>query len=445
MLPPMRQTIALLLLGLAVIARADEPAKATDARAEAAAGVDAAQLLKRARQIERKTSQLRGLRLRRPIAMGVLSRQQILTRIERKLAKEYSAEEIRDESAVLKRLGLLPASMDYRATLLELLKEQVAGYYDPAEGKLHLADWISISLQEIALSHEICHGLQDQHFGLKRFTKPIKDNSDQQLAQAALVEGDCTGVIIEYSLAPQGLDLGSVGGAIDQLAKQVLSSGGSPRIKAAPRFLRDTLLFPYLSGLSMIQRVRAKHPWATVSKMFQRPPESTEQVLHPEKYWTIEHPVSIHPKPLSSLAAYTKTKQDVLGELQLSIYLAQGVSDDVAARAAAGWGGDVLQAFRKDKDALPLVVHLTTWDSEADALEFANAQRHVFVARKLKARATEDGQPTVYLGKGGEEWSVELRRHHVLVLHAAPAALRAALQQEVWAGWRVGGRKITRR
>jgi hypothetical protein len=441
----MRQTIALLLLGLALSARADEPVKKPGAVAEQPASVDAAQLLQRARQIERKTSQLRGLRVRRPITMGVLSRQQILLRVERKLAKEYTAEEVRDESALLKRLGLLPPSMDYRATLLEVLKEQVAGYYDPVEAKLHLADWISIPLQEIALSHEICHGLQDQHFGLKRFTKPIKENSDQQLAQAALVEGDCTGVIIEYSLAPQGLDLGSVGAAVDQLAKQVLTSGGSPRIKAAPRFLRDTLLFPYLGGLSLIQRVRAKYPWATVSKMFQRPPESTEQVLHPEKYWTSEHPVPIRTRPLPALAAYTRTRQDVLGELQLSIYLSQGVSDDVAARAAAGWGGDVLQSFRQDRDALPLVVHLTTWDSEADALEFANAQRHVLVAQKLKAqpRATEERRLTIYGGKGGEEWSVERRRQHVLVLHAAPATLRAALQQEVWDHWRVGGRKIS--
>jgi hypothetical protein len=433
----MRRLVLFSLLLWGAGARGDEPQPPSTAPASPR------DLLKQTRVIERKTAALRGLRLRRPIPMGVQSRAEIIKRVEQKLDKEYTAEEIANEAAVLKRLGLLPAALDYRATILELLKDQVAGYYDPADGKLHLADWIPVTLQELALSHEICHGLQDQHFGLKRFTKPLKENSDQQLAQMALVEGDCTGVMLEYALAPEGRDLGSMSGAADQLAKMASAATGSAKLRSAPRFLRETLLFPYVRGLGLVQRTRATHPWSVVSKMFKRPPESTEQVLHPKKYWAQERPVPVRPRSIAALAGYERIRQDVLGELQLSIYLEQAVGADVAARAAEGWGGDLLQGYRAESKAgAPLLVHLSTWDSEVDALEFANAQRHVLAARKLKPAADDADADGVWIYRAkGEEWSVQLRKQHVLTLHGCPPALRAALQREVWDEWRVGGRK----
>jgi hypothetical protein len=437
-------SIALSLLAVSGSALAQAPA--------AEAPDPPAQLLKEALAIERKTAKLRGLRVRRPIAKGIQTRAEILRRVEQKLAREYTDAEVRAEAAVLQRLGLLPAGTDYKAAVLALLKDQVAGYYDPVERKLHLADWIPLSLQGPALAHEICHALQDQHFALKKLIKPLKENTDRQLAQAALVEGDCTGVMVEYTLAPQGLDLGDLGGPTGKTLKDALAAGSSPKLKSTPRYLRETLLFPYLSGLALIQKVRALHPWSTVSAMFKRPPESTEQVLHPEKYWSNERPVAIKWRPLPSLAEYEKLRIDVLGEFQLSIYLGLGVEDAVAARAAEGWAGDLLLALRKKGEAdaaPPLLVHLTSWDSAADALEFANAQRHVLAARKLKPiAAAADEAPGIhrYLeARGGLEWSVQLTGEQVLILHGVPAPLRAALAREVWQLWRVGGKRVTPR
>jgi len=410
----------------------------------------AAQLLKEAQTIERKTARLRGLSVRRAIPKGVQSRAEILKRVEQKLAREYTDEEIRAEAAVLTRLGLLPPGLDYKATVLALLKDQVAGYYDPVERKLHLADWVPLSLQAPALAHEICHALQDQHFALRKLVKPIKENTDQQLARAALVEGDCTGVMVEYTLAPQGLDLGDLGGPAAKLLKDSLAASGTPRFKSTPRYLREVLLFPYLSGLAMIQRVRAAHPWSTVNAMFKRPPESTEQVLHPEKYWANERPAAIKWRPLPSLADYEKLRTDVLGEFQLGVYLGLGVDDTVATRAAEGWNGDLLLALRRkgEADALPLLIHLSSWDSEADAIEFANAERHLLAARKLKPIADPAAPEThrfAETGKGGKpalEWSVERAGEQVLMLGGVPAALRPAVAREVWQLWRVGGKRI---
>lgn len=409
---------------------------------------DTAALLKRARTITGKTAKLRDLRIRRRIAMGVLTRDAIVKRIERKLAEEYTEAEIAAEAAMLKLLGLLPEAVDYRKTVLDLLKDQVAGFYDPVERKLNLADWIPISLQEPALAHEICHALQDQHFGLRKFIKPIKDNSDRQLARAALVEGDCTGVMLEYLLLGHGLDLSSMPDAMAKLARRGLASEGSPAFKAAPAFLRETLIFPYLYGLGFMQRVRTRHPWHRVNPMYRRPPESTEQVLHYDKYWRRERPIPIRSRPLPALAStdHVSIKEEVLGEFQLGLYLRQGVTEAVAQRAAAGWGGDRLVAYRKKGAAAtdrPLLVHLTTWDADEDALEFANALRHLLTKRGFTA-ATSSPSPGlwVYTDAEGQSWSVQLHRSHVLTLGALPEELRQKLQQQVWAQWRVGGQRV---
>ncbi len=104
-----------------------------------------------------------------------------------------------------KRLGLLPADTDYEKLMVDLLMEQVAGFYDPSTAKLYMADWLPLMMQRPALAHEITHALQDQHFDLKRFTKPIRDDGDRQIAGSALVEGDGTMAMLEYQAQSMGL------------------------------------------------------------------------------------------------------------------------------------------------------------------------------------------------------------------------------------------------
>ncbi len=388
--------------------------------------------------------------------MAVLDREGLLKQIERRLGQEYTEAEILAESALLKRLRLIPQQLDYKAAILKLMKEQVAGFYDPDARKLYLADWIPLKLQEPALVHEICHALQDQHFKLKRLVKPLKENSDRQLAYAALVEGDCTGAMMEYALAPRGLDLSALPDDIEELAKGLVPGDQTIGAKDTPPFLRETLAFPYLRGLALIKTVRAKYSWATVNRMFKRPPETTEQILHRMKYWRRERAVRIKPRTLPALASYTRVKQDVLGEFQLSLLLAQAVSKEIAARSAAGWGGDLIQIYGHGTSAPPpapspapspapplLLMHLTTWDSDADAKEFANAMRYVMADRRLAP--LPGGVAGIWLFKESKElrWLLQIHQQHVLILGGVPATMLADLHKELWGRWRIGGRKVT--
>jgi hypothetical protein len=154
----------------------------------------------------------------------------------------------------------------------------------------------------------------------------------------------------------------------------LLQEGEGTVLRGIPSYIYQTQLFPSLQGVQFIRQWRARHPWQAINQLYQRPPQSTEQILHERKYAINERPVPIVSHPLPALAGYRPLYGDVLGEFQLSLYLSQGVSPHIAQRAAEGWGGDRLEAYQRlSKEDSLVLVHLSSWDSEADAIEFANA------------------------------------------------------------------------
>lgn len=425
------------------IAFSDKPPGEPTAKPDAGS---VTQLLAAADDITRQVAALRGLQPRRQIERGVLTREEIGARLKERIAKEYTPEEIRVESRVLKRLGLLPADADYQAILLDLLMEQVAGFYDPFTRKLYIADWLGLELQRPALAHEIQHALQDQHFDLKTFATPIKDDGDRQLARSALVEGDGTATMLEFFAQSLGLDVARVTALGDSLGKQLAAGmvAQSPAFTRAPRFLRETLLFPYFSGLNFVLAIRKGQPWSKVDEAFRAPPESTEQVLHPEKYFARERPSAIVTAPLAALGPRKELRRDVLGEMALRVLFAAHLPDGAAERAAAGWGGDRLVAFGEADDGKPItVIDYSSWDTEEDAKEAAGAMQ------KLMARQTgkdtnpknldfkESKEGAASFDVGGESFSCERRGREVLSIFGVPTELRAAVADEVWAKWKV--------
>jgi hypothetical protein len=387
--------VGALLLGLGLAKTPPLYARHTSAESTAvpsaggAASPNHSALLGLVEEIAQQVSAMRGLSYQRPFQRGVLSRAEIVQKLRERLAKEFSKEEIRVESGMLKRLGLLPEDADYEQTLLDMLAEQVAGFYDPYARTLYIADWLPAEMQRPALAHEIEHALQDQHFDLQKFSAPIKEDGDRQLARSAVVEGDGTAVMLEYArrgLSHENLrlpeDLGHLGKQMMQL-----SMSATPAFQKAPAALRETLVFPYAAGLEFVlARRQGSHSgvgaaegasWSRVDDLFRDPPDSTEQILHPEKYEPRERPVRITAAPLSSLAPRHEVRRDVMGELVWKLWFDQQLPESQAMEAAAGWGGDRLVAYETSGDSLPALVILSAWDTDLDADEAEAAMRKV--------------------------------------------------------------------
>ena len=237
-------------------------------------------------EVLKETSEIRQLSILRPVQSSAQSRAEIERMIMKNLNEETTPAQMHAAEVTLKKLGLAPQDFHYRALMVRLLTEQVAGYYDPKTGEFHLADWIDLDGQRPIMAHELTHALQDQHFNLRRFEHWPKGDSDAELAAHALIEGDATLAMALY-VANNPLR------ALAFLKSLGTARMSSAELEKAPRALRETLLFPYQEGTNWTRSLYKQGGWDRISKAFTELPQSTEQILHPEKYFAHEAPVKV--------------------------------------------------------------------------------------------------------------------------------------------------------
>ncbi|MBI2894199.1 MAG: hypothetical protein HYY06_11665 [Deltaproteobacteria bacterium] len=402
-------------------------------------GADTSPLVLLADRIAPEVSSLRGLPILRPIERGVLTRDRLLARIQTVVSEQYRPEDIRHEADLLKRLGLIPATMDYEQTMYELLREQVAGFYDHRAGRLFIASWISPEMQAPTLAHEIEHALQDQHFRIGELLRRRPGESDRQTALSALCEGDGVAVMIDYMLRGTGRDFRSMPNLLEQMRARAGGGDDQPRLRDAPRALRESLLFPYVGGLAFVRALRLAGPWSSVDAAFRAPPDSTEQILHPERFVTRDPPIAVRLADSVVLAsAYRPVHHETLGELAFRLYLEETVAD-LAPSAAAGWGGDrVIVYERRDAGTHPPIeavalVSRSRWDTEADAAELVQAASAALGRRyPVGSVLAVPGGAGRRIGQGLAS-AVSRRGADVVLLEGVPEALLLPLVTEAMA------------
>ncbi len=369
-------------------------------------------------EVLRETSRLRKLPVLRQVKSGAQSRAEIEQMLVRNLNENATPEEMAASEATLKKLGLVPEDFQLRPFIIKLLTEQVAGYYDPKTQEFHLADWIDIEGQRPVMAHELVHALQDQHFNLRRFEDWPKHDSDAELAAHALVEGDASFLMMQYVTQSPARQLAFL--------KSMMTGGAnsSEQIEKAPRVLRETLLFPYMQGTSFVTQVYKRGGWEAVTAAYKKLPQSSEQVLHPDKYHAGEAPQKVALRDVSASLGkgWRMADHDVEGEWGFFLLLDHFLqSPDVSKRAAEGWGGDRYALFLGPNRATDVVVaHKTVWDTEADAREFFDA----YVRRTTKRYGVE---PSETAESGRQLWRtkeggviVELLGGAVVIVEGVP-------------------------
>src|SRR5687767_3265436 len=257
------------------------------AQASATATAQNAAIVSTTESVLKETSELRELSILRTVKSGAQSRAEIERMIVRNLDSETTPAEMHAAEVVLKAFGLAPKDFAYRSFLIKLLKEQVAGYYDPKAQQFYLADWIELDGQKPVMAHELTHALQDQHFNLKRFEKWPKGDSDAELAAHALIEGDATLAMTHYMAKNPMVALAFM--------RSIMGSQGisSEQYNQAPRALRESVLFPYEEGMAWATRLYKRGGWDLVSQAYSKLPQSSEQILHADKYFSYEAPQKV--------------------------------------------------------------------------------------------------------------------------------------------------------
>lgn len=376
-----------------------------------------------------ETSELRELSILRTVKSGAQSRAEIERMIIKNLDSETTPAQMHAAETALKAFGLAPQDFAYRSFLIKLLKEQVAGYYDPKAQQFYLADWIELDGQKPVMAHELTHALQDQHFNLKRFEKWPKGDSDAELAAHALIEGDATLAMTHYLTKNPMV-------ALAFLRSMGLQGISTEQYNQAPRALRESLLFPYEEGMAWAAQLYKRGGWDMVSQAFSKLPQSSEQILHADKYFSYETPQKVTLPEFKNFLgpSWSRIDYDVNGEWGYYLILDEFLKSTTESKqAAAGWGGDRFALYETDKPGEVFVAQLTAWDTPLDAKEFFDAY-----ARRVMKRYVDAEQ----LKAAGErfEWqtssgvvAMELRGSRVAILEGIPSSTNTnVLLRAIW-------------
>jgi len=364
--------------------------------------------------------ELRGQRFHDDVPVERLTREQSRDFLRRKLEQEYPPEAIAAEQAAYRAFGLLRADEDLEALFVELMVERAAGFYDPEARRLFIVEgqpWA-----RTVLAHELAHALQDQIFGIDGLLREARHDDDRLRAVQAMIEGEAMWIAGRLASRSDASRL------LTEL-EQGVSAPDAPKSSAVderaaipfPAVLQAELSFPYTSGLAWIEAVATSSRGIRVmDEMFRHPPESTEQILHPERSREPrDHPSPPPRKALVDLAAdgYRVVKVGTWGEFGMRLVL-QSPLEEKAPAAAAGWDGDLFALYEPPGGGTSLV-WLSSWDTEADASEFERA-----AALWLGSRAE----------KGGGSKLVRSGTRVALVENLPDGIADRALET-AWAGW----------
>ncbi len=337
-----------------------------------------------------QASSIRGLKRLQPVPCSVSSREEIKGHLLSTIKEELPPKKLEMEGLVYSALGLVPEDYDYKERVVDLYLSQIGGYYDPKKKSFVMADWSPAVMQNTVAVHELTHALQDQHFNLDRLIDVKSSNGDQLLARSSLIEGDATAVMLDYNFRLAGQPgLRSREDVNSLMLQSVLGASLTSSLQDAPRSLVALMIFPYTSGLRFVHALLLRGGYQSVDGAYRRLPRSTEEILHPEKYFRDKPDFIL----LSDEDVLKELKQrdgakvlyaDAMGEFAISALLYQGGAEN-SAEAAAGWGGDRVVVLGGTGAEGRTVVWKTHWDTEADAKEFEEAYRKS-VASKASAR-----------------------------------------------------------
>jgi len=407
----------------------------------AAAEPDAlAALLARTDAVAREVARIRGLPLKQAIPNEVVDRDELRARLVKMAAEDKTAADSAAEGFALARWGMIPPGTDYEALLVELLTDQVAGYYDPETKKLTISRSAGDdpAWAEMVLAHEIDHGLQDQAFDLHRFEDLPSSEGDAATARRALVEGDGIALMIEVMVERHRAKVDWANPEIALAIEKTMSAPGlgGDSLDRAPLAIREGLLFPYRAGFGFIAALRRRQPWTAVDAAFARPPQSTEQILHPERYLADDAPIAVEARAPAVLRGFSIAHSTVWGELGFALWLrSHGVDEHAANQAAAGWGGDRAIVLARPGDRRPdraVAILRTEWDSEVDAIEAAEAAGKALAASVIGGTVERTGTRMRLAGLDGTVSWLERRGAALVIVLGAPAWSAAALGREVW-------------
>lgn len=329
-------------------------------------------------QVLAQMSHMLDLPILHPVKKSVESKAQIRAFLIKQDQEDNNPAKSYADKMALEAFGLIPQGFHLHQFMLNLLTNQIAGFYDPKKQEFYIADWIPLSEQRMVMAHELTHALDDQHFHIESWLKAARPNDDAQSARQAVLEGSAVVSMIDYQLQAMGAqrtvrDMPNIA----PLTQMILGNPStSPDMAAAPPYIRDSLLFPYLYGAVFTQQVlKAGNGWKDFQKVFARPPVSTQQIMQPSYYLEDKAPPLVTLPNLKKLLGkrWKVLDENLVGEFDLQEILKQYLSEQEATSIAPDWWGDRYAILENKKTKSSLLLFRLRLDSSEHAEQFFSA------------------------------------------------------------------------
>lgn len=277
--------------------------------------------------------------------------------------------DIADEILVMRAFDFVPSGAAYEEFVSLLEEQEPIGYAEPGsdapvffsseEREGAFGRWLEI--------HTLAHTLQEERLGLDR-SDIEKLDADARLALRALAEGDAAFLqhlyVEDDFLSP----------AEKTALAEDLNSAAADIFSGTPPFLKNNYEFAYTAGLDFVQTLHAPDGYGAVDAAWQDLPQSSEQILHPERYLS-DAPLSVSLAPMTDELGegWRLVDENTFGEFYLRELLRQQLAGDEVERAATGWGGDRFAVYWNESEAALLMMLRLAWDTPEDGDEGAAA------------------------------------------------------------------------
>jgi hypothetical protein len=345
------------------------------------------------------------------IKRRLTSRDEVVAYVEKHMSEDEDAQRLQRSELVLKKFGLLPRDFDLKKFLVTLLREQVAGYYDPKTKVVNLLDWIGVEQQRPVLAHELTHALQDQSFNLEKWMKdggvdlektkqPTADDMEKDealTARQAVVEGQAMAVLVDYMLKPMGQSLEDSPQVVEALKNGMLvGTADSIEFRDAPIYLKEALTFPYRYGLDFVVELLEKGgKEKAFAGAFSNPPKTTRQIMEPRTYLSGEKLPAVNlPDFVGDFKSYERFDIGSVGEFDTAILVDQYAGAEISKRLYPHWRGGYYYAARpKGNPPEPLaLLYVSKWSDAEKAEEFASVYARSLVKRYTRSHEVTPGE-----------------------------------------------------
>ncbi len=384
--------MALCLLAAAALPCRGQQERRPSGQADAS-GTANAEFLQAADEVLADMGKLLSLPIREPLKKSVRSREEIRQFLIRQMRDDKDDAKRYADQKALEALGLIPKGYPLDQKLLSLLTEQIAGLYDPKEREFFIADWTQPAEQRVIMAHELTHALQDQYFHVEKWEEEVKSNDDAQLARESVLEGSAMIAMVDYLLRNTGKSSRDIQDFDPSLLVGDVTD--SPELAQAPMVIQDEITFPYLPGAAFVHRaLRTWNGWPDLHRLFENPPASTQQILHPDLYFrgVAPAPVDLAPVTKAVPRGWKKLDENVLGEFAVQEILKQFIDKEQANAIAPSWKGDRYAIYQRESGMQTLLLIRLKLADEAAATRFFGAYRALLEKKDGKRTAVSRRQ-----------------------------------------------------